>query len=104
LAAPVVSQRIAGSSIPLDKRKGDPLSKQRGHAQFSFVPRRAVSAACWRWGAASTSVSCSLPGGVRDQGALDETTASLLGNTNLTLAMRQQDSGCTLEWIEKTAG
>jgi intracellular multiplication protein IcmO len=28
----------------------------------------------------------------------------LLGNANLTIAMRQQDSGCTRDWIEKTAG
>ena len=35
---------------------------------------------------------------------LGEKTASLLGNANLTIAMRQQDSGRTREWIEKTAG
>ena len=35
---------------------------------------------------------------------LGEKTASLLGNANLTIAMRQQDSGRTCEWIEKTAG
>ncbi len=35
---------------------------------------------------------------------LGEKTASLLGNTNITVAMRQQDSGRTREWIEKTAG
>ena len=35
---------------------------------------------------------------------LGERTASLLGNANLTIAMRQQDSGRTREWIEKTAG
>ena len=35
---------------------------------------------------------------------LGEKTASLLGNTNLTIAMRQQDSGRTREWLEKTAG
>jgi intracellular multiplication protein IcmO len=35
---------------------------------------------------------------------LGEKTASVLGNANLTIAMRQQDSGRTREWIEKTAG
>ena len=35
---------------------------------------------------------------------LGEKTASLLGNANLTIAMRQQDAGRTREWIEKTAG
>jgi intracellular multiplication protein IcmO len=35
---------------------------------------------------------------------LGEKTASLLGNANLTIAMRQQDSGRTREWIEKSAG
>ena len=35
---------------------------------------------------------------------LGEKTASLLGNTNTTIAMRQQDSGRTREWLEKTAG
>jgi intracellular multiplication protein IcmO len=35
---------------------------------------------------------------------LGEKTASLLGNANLTIAMRQQDSGRTRDWIEKTAG
>ncbi|MBO0712555.1 MAG: type IV secretion system DNA-binding domain-containing protein, partial [Acetobacteraceae bacterium] len=35
---------------------------------------------------------------------LGEKTASLLGNANLTIAMRQQDGGRTREWIEKTAG
>lgn len=35
---------------------------------------------------------------------LGEKTASLLGNANLTIAMRQQDSGRTREWIEQTAG
>jgi intracellular multiplication protein IcmO len=35
---------------------------------------------------------------------LGEKTASLLGNANLTIAMRQQDSGRTKDWIEKTAG
>ena len=35
---------------------------------------------------------------------LGEKTATLLGNANLTVAMRQQDSGRTREWIEKTAG
>ncbi|MBN8925247.1 MAG: conjugal transfer protein TraG [Rhodospirillales bacterium 69-11] len=35
---------------------------------------------------------------------LGEKTASLLGNANLTIAMRQQESGRTREWIEKTAG
>ncbi len=35
---------------------------------------------------------------------LGEKTASLLGNANLTIAMRQQDPGRTREWIEKTAG
>lgn len=31
-------------------------------------------------------------------------TSSLLGNANLTVAMRQQDSDSTREWLEKTAG
>lgn len=31
-------------------------------------------------------------------------TSSLLGNANLTVAMRQQDSKSTREWLEKTAG
>jgi intracellular multiplication protein IcmO len=35
---------------------------------------------------------------------LGEKTASLLGNANTTIAMRQQDSGRTRDWIEKTAG
>lgn len=35
---------------------------------------------------------------------LGEKTASLLGNANLTLAMRLQDAHRTREWIEKTAG
>jgi len=35
---------------------------------------------------------------------LGEKTASLLGNANLMIAMRQQDSGRTRDWIEKTAG
>jgi intracellular multiplication protein IcmO len=35
---------------------------------------------------------------------IGERTASILGNANLTIAMRQQDSGRTREWIEKTAG
>ena len=35
---------------------------------------------------------------------LGEKTASLLGNANITIAMRQQDSGRTREWLEKTAG
>ena len=35
---------------------------------------------------------------------LGEKTASLLGNANLTIAMRQQDSGRTRQWIEQTAG
>ena len=35
---------------------------------------------------------------------LGEKTASLLGNVNLTLAMRQQDANRTREWLEKTAG
>jgi intracellular multiplication protein IcmO len=35
---------------------------------------------------------------------LGEKTASLLGNLNTTIAMRQQDSGLTREWLEKTAG
>lgn len=35
---------------------------------------------------------------------LGEKTYSLLGNANLTLGMRQQDSGRTREWLEKTAG
>ena len=35
---------------------------------------------------------------------LGEKTGSLLGNANLTIAMRQQDAGRTREWLEKTAG
>ena len=35
---------------------------------------------------------------------LGEKTYSLLGNANLTVGMRQQDSGRTREWLEKTAG
>ena len=35
---------------------------------------------------------------------LGEKTYSLLGNANLTIGMRQQDSGRTREWLEKTAG
>lgn len=35
---------------------------------------------------------------------LGEKTASLLGNANTTIALRQQDSGRTRDWIEKTAG
>jgi len=35
---------------------------------------------------------------------LGEKTASLLGNANLTIAMRQQDGGRTREWLEKIAG
>ena len=35
---------------------------------------------------------------------LGEKTYSLLGNANLTIAMRQQDSNRTREWLEKTAG
>jgi intracellular multiplication protein IcmO len=35
---------------------------------------------------------------------LGERTASILGNANLTIAMRQQDAGRTREWIENTAG
>ena len=35
---------------------------------------------------------------------LGEKTASLLGNANLTIAMRQQDAERTRNWIEKTAG
>jgi intracellular multiplication protein IcmO len=35
---------------------------------------------------------------------LGEKTQSLLGNANLTLAMRQQDANRTKEWLEKTAG
>jgi intracellular multiplication protein IcmO len=35
---------------------------------------------------------------------LGEKTYSLLGNANLTVAMRQQDSNRTREWLEKTAG
>jgi intracellular multiplication protein IcmO len=35
---------------------------------------------------------------------LGEKTASLLGNANLIVAMRQQDSGRTWEWLAKTAG
>jgi len=36
--------------------------------------------------------------------SLGEKMYSLLGNANLTLAMRQQDSGRTWEWLQKTAG
>ena len=35
---------------------------------------------------------------------LGEKMYSLLGNANMTIAMRQQDSGRTREWLEKTAG
>jgi intracellular multiplication protein IcmO len=35
---------------------------------------------------------------------LGEKTASLLGNANIMIAMRQQDSGRTRDYIEKTAG
>ncbi len=35
---------------------------------------------------------------------LGEKTQSLLGNANLTIAMRQQDASRTREWLEKTAG
>ena len=35
---------------------------------------------------------------------IGEKTRSLLGNANLTLAMRQQDADRTRDWIEKTAG
>ena len=35
---------------------------------------------------------------------LGEKAASLLGNANLTIAMRQQDAQRTKDWIEKTAG
>ena len=35
---------------------------------------------------------------------LGEKTNSLLGNANLTIAMRQQDVSRTREWLEKTAG
>ena len=35
---------------------------------------------------------------------LGERMYSLLGNANLTFGMRQQDSGRTREWLEKTAG
>lgn len=35
---------------------------------------------------------------------LGEKTYSLLGNANTTIAMRQQDSARTREWLEKTAG
>ena len=35
---------------------------------------------------------------------LGEKTASLLGNANLTVAMRLQDGNRTREWIESTAG
>ena len=35
---------------------------------------------------------------------LGESTASLLGNANTIIAMRQQDSGRTRDYIEKTAG
>ena len=36
--------------------------------------------------------------------ALGEKTYSLLGNANFTVGMRQQDSGRTWEWLQKTAG
>jgi intracellular multiplication protein IcmO len=35
---------------------------------------------------------------------LGEKTQSLLGNTNLTIAMRQQEANRTREWLQKTAG
>lgn len=35
---------------------------------------------------------------------LGEKTQSLLGNANLTIAMRQQDASRTREWLQKTAG
>jgi intracellular multiplication protein IcmO len=35
---------------------------------------------------------------------LGEKTQSLLGNANLTIAMRQQDANRTREWLQKTAG
>jgi intracellular multiplication protein IcmO len=35
---------------------------------------------------------------------LGEKTQSLLGNANLTIAMRQQDANRTRQWIEETAG
>ena len=35
---------------------------------------------------------------------LGEKTQSLLGNANLTIAMRQQDANRTQEWLQKTAG
>jgi len=35
---------------------------------------------------------------------LGEKTQSLLGNANLTIAMRQQDAARTQEWLQKTAG
>jgi intracellular multiplication protein IcmO len=35
---------------------------------------------------------------------LGEKTASLLGNANLTIAMRQAEAGRTREWLQKTAG
>ena len=35
---------------------------------------------------------------------LGEKTATLLGNANLTIAMRQQDSGRTRKWLQETAG
>ena len=35
---------------------------------------------------------------------LGEKTASLLGNSNITIAMRQQESGRTRDWLDKTAG
>ena len=38
------------------------------------------------------------------QARIGERTSSLLGNANLTVAMRQQDSATTREWLEKTAG
>ena len=38
------------------------------------------------------------------QARLGERTSSLLGNANLTIAMKQQDSKATREWLEKTAG
>ena len=35
---------------------------------------------------------------------LGEKTYTLLGNANLTVAMRQQDANRTREWIEETSG
>ena len=35
---------------------------------------------------------------------LGEKTASLLGNSNITIAMRQQESGRTRDWLDKAAG